>query len=619
MVVNQKKLLQYLRGNVVATKQLAIDGLKALTFPSGVDFDGTPVVARYTEGEGVKSIYAIYHNTNGKQGVTIFDSVEDLSTVLSRITTNENNIKTLSARTTTVTGPTTGHVTVASAATAEGATTYTISATDIASESALTELQETVKGDRVKSTGKTINVVSGADGTEISVNIDNASIVADANGKLSVASSAITVNGSQAISAATGANGTTVSLVIDNDKVLTQSANGLKTNLQFEYNSTDKKIYLYGSAKDADHEIGHVDCADFLVDGMLDSVAWSTESGKEKHLIFTFNTASGPKTAIDVDMTKLVDVYTVATSSANYLNITDYTVSAKTVALAEASDTKTGIADAKDTKDYIDGKIGTASDGTYIATANTVNQNLKALDTQVKANTDAIGTTSAGTIVSASTDATVGQNLNALDAAVANALTEVKINGLVKGTEGKPGDYSIENGVETIILDGNDIYLGGNGTGWTASQYPDPFSALTGVENILISEDGKSPSVTEAINIVEKALNALVGVVLDNEEVTEKAFEAFQTATGLGDAEGKIVYVQNTGATYISGATSLNDADVKLDAAIKALDAKQVVVKHDKDNEHVTVSTGVTVDNITTYTISETYDFGLFEMPTSNE
>lgn len=69
-------------------------------------------------------------------------------------------------------------------------------------------------------------------------------------------------------------------------------------------------------------------------------------------------------------------------------------------------------------------EVRPASDGTYVKTANTTAANLAALDTQVdqnakdiKANTDAIGTTADGNYVKASNS--VGENLGALDTQVA--------------------------------------------------------------------------------------------------------------------------------------------------------------------------------------------------------
>ncbi len=69
-------------------------------------------------------------------------------------------------------------------------------------------------------------------------------------------------------------------------------------------------------------------------------------------------------------------------------------------------------------------EVRPASDGTYVKTANTTAANLAVLDTQVdqnakdiKANTDAIGTTADGNYVKASNS--VGENLGALDTQVA--------------------------------------------------------------------------------------------------------------------------------------------------------------------------------------------------------
>ena len=93
--------------------------------------------------------------------------------------------------------------------------------------------------------------------------------------------------------------------VADGDKILSLEGSKIGAGLNIEYNSTDKKIYLYGSAKDEAHKIGSVDCTDFIKDGMLENATYDHTS---HNLTLTFNTASG-KEDIDVDLSKLVDTY----------------------------------------------------------------------------------------------------------------------------------------------------------------------------------------------------------------------------------------------------------------------------------------------------------------------
>jgi len=101
--------------------------------------------------------------------------------------------------------------------------------------------------------------------------------------------------------------------------------------------------------------------------------------------------------------------------------------------------------------------IGTTSDGTYVAAANSVGQNLNALDAQVLANTTAIGTTSDGTYVAAANS--VGQNLNALDTQVAlNTAAIASVSGMI-GTD----PTAIATGSALNQLPGAYTQISGNG------------------------------------------------------------------------------------------------------------------------------------------------------------
>lgn len=107
------------------------------------------------------------------------------------------------------------------------------------------------------------------------------------------------------------------SVAID-DKVLTLGEGGvLKSDLTFDKKNIDGADYLVVAGKNG-VEIGKVATAEFTVDGVLDSVEWSEEEGKENILVLTFNTGAN-KTPIEVDFGKYVDAY----SAGNGLTLTD--------------------------------------------------------------------------------------------------------------------------------------------------------------------------------------------------------------------------------------------------------------------------------------------------------
>ena len=86
--------------------------------------------------------------------------------------------------------------------------------------------------------------------------------------------------------------------------------------MNLTYDSSAKKIKLaIGS------ETQEIDATDFIKDGMLDNATYNAEN---KKLTLTFNTAAG-KSAIDVDLTDLVDTYALSAGDATtgtYLKLT---------------------------------------------------------------------------------------------------------------------------------------------------------------------------------------------------------------------------------------------------------------------------------------------------------
>lgn len=157
---------------------------------------------------------------------------------------------------------------------------------DTASENFLTAGADGLKLSGVQNAIDT--AINNLDSPDEAVDNQYVSSVSETNGKIAVKRTNLPVIG-----------------VADGDKILSLSSSKIGAGLSIEYNSTDKKIYLYGSEKDEAHKIGEVDCTDFIKDGMLDNATYDPTS---HNLTLTFNTASG-KEAIDVDLSKLVDTY----------------------------------------------------------------------------------------------------------------------------------------------------------------------------------------------------------------------------------------------------------------------------------------------------------------------
>jgi hypothetical protein len=147
-----------------------------------------------------------------------------------------------------------------------------------------------------------LNVADGAEVNYIKSVGDNLTV--DTAGKLTVSIPAAAVTG-----------------VKKDDKVLALDGTLLTSAISLSYDSGKKEIYLKG--KD-DAVISTVSAADFIKDGMISDVEWSTESGKETTLVITFNTDAG-KNAVEVDFQKLVDTYTAG----NGIDVNGQVVSVK--------------------------------------------------------------------------------------------------------------------------------------------------------------------------------------------------------------------------------------------------------------------------------------------------
>ena len=178
----------------------------------------------------------------------------------------------------------------------------------------ITDNSRRIKENQVSSSGKTVIVTGPSEnGTNLEVNVDNKTIVVNEAGTLSVASDALVqYNGVNAIKVSDVAGGTkTISLDINsNDKVLTNDAQGLLATLSLKWvraeaDGEKDEIQLIG--KDS-KIISRIDVADFIKDGILDSVSLNTTDEKNPYLSFTFNSAAG-KENINVPIKALVDIY----------------------------------------------------------------------------------------------------------------------------------------------------------------------------------------------------------------------------------------------------------------------------------------------------------------------
>lgn len=123
---------------------------------------------------------------------------------------------------------------------------------------------------------------------------------------------------------------------------------------------------------------------------------------------------------------------------------------------------------------------------------------------------------------------------------------------------------------------------------YVATEYAEPFETKVGANHIAADD-----TVDAALKKTENTISVLANEVISNEKVTTAAVSKLAESVGTVDEDGVIGYIPKTDANYIGNATSVHDATIKLDAAIKtvASGALTGVV----GSEAITVSDGKTV------------------------
>lgn len=133
----------------------------------------------------------------------------------------------------------------------------------------------------------------------------------------------------------------------------------IKIALVAAADSTPAKIALQDNTG---AELSSVSLADILGKHVVKSSSYSDATGK---LTLVFETAGGTDQSVDIDLGKLLDIndVVIASDSSDYLEAEVKTVSSDegqlelSVKIGDVSEGETGLADASDVKDYVDGEI----------------------------------------------------------------------------------------------------------------------------------------------------------------------------------------------------------------------------------------------------------------------
>lgn len=174
-----------------------------------------------------------------------------------------------------------------------------------------------------------------------------------------------------------------------------------------------------------------------------------------------------------------------------------------------------------------------------------------------------------------------------------------KITGVTVSTSGLALDSKVIKGVTVNGVDAQVsaekkaiVTINGANTAvsnaYVATEYAEPFETKVGANHIAADD-----TVDAAFKKTENTISVLANEVIANEKVTTAAVSKLAESVGTVDEDGVIGYTPDTNTTYLKTATSVHDATIKLDAAIKtvASGALTGVVGSDA----ITVSDGKTV------------------------
>ena len=126
------------------------------------------------------------------------------------------------------------------------------------------------------------------------------------------------------------------------------------------------------------------------------------------------------------------------------------------------------------------------------------------------------------------------------------------------------GNSVVSNKTANIIMKGNTTPVADT---YSTTTFPSPFESKA--EHISASD-----KVNVALKKVETNISKLVSEVVDNENVVSEAISKLANSAGTVDGSNNITYVKATNAHYISDATSVHDATVKLDSNVYSIGDK---------------------------------------------
>lgn len=205
-----------------------------------------------------------------------------------------------------------------------------------------------------------------------------------------------------------------------------------------------------------------------------------------------------------------------------------------------------------------------------------INTAIEGLDATVKSTGNDNVTVNVTEVDGVVTGVTVTTKGLALDNAVVKNVT---VNGV---------NADVASNNATVTIDGTDIAVANSTETYDPTVYSAPFEGKVGTNHIATGD-----TVAAAFKKTENTISVLADEVIANEKVTTASVSKLAQSVGTIDKDGVIGYTPKTDANYISKATSVHDATVKLDAAINNVASSALTSV--AGSEAITVSEGKTV------------------------
>lgn len=390
---------------------------------------------------------------------------------------------------------------------------------DIAStdtiNAALSKLENKAAAITIASADKTVKVTTASTGTDISVNIDGTTLIKNTS---------------------TG--------VISSDLKIVSIEQGTGSTYASQYQ------LVYG---DSNQPIGEI--ISVGKDQFLKEADYNPETQK---LVLTMWNSTGGTTDIEVDFSEAVieaeageGLYVKADRSLNV-----------------------GVASSSETVTISDGEGGSTEAAVLSVNADNIEvQNIqKAIDYKVSTlDADLSGNTTHVKVGVAEADGKItAVTVNEANIADADKLADLSgktvtevasSNDSIKATLSDATDKTKHL---DIITDASKIKM----TGFTKPNALSGITESSSVTEALLKVDNV---ITENAEVISTALNGL-----ETTKAEKTALDAEIAARKAVDGQSGQTYAANTSANYISVATSLNDADIKLDAALKSLSNETV-------------------------------------------